>query len=235
MDASERVTQQTDEPDLGRAPHRAGSLPPPALRRLQAVAGVLAPVGFTVSVVAQSLARDDHHLLHDPASALAAGPEGWIQNLTFAVAGGLILAFGLGLHLTIQPPRHFDPGPQLLGLFGLGLVGAALWPAVDASGAVDESRLPHLVAGLVTFTSAWLAALVLATRLRRDPEWRPLARYARAAGVALLLLFVAGAALVRPAGAPLHDWLGLFQWTYLGVWFPFLVALAIRLFPRGSR
>lgn len=203
------------------------------VRRWLGVAGISAPTVFTVSAVTHSLTRDDHSLLSDPVSALAAGPGGWIQDLTFAATGLLVVAFGLGLHLTLRPSRHLDPGPQLLALFGLGLIAAALWPAVDASGAFTANRPPHVVAGLVTFASAWPAALALAPRLAKDPAWGNLSRYVRAVGVLLLPLFIAGVTLVRPASAPLHDWLGLFQWVYLSVWFPCIAVLAVRLLRRS--
>ena len=205
----------------------------PAVRRWLAIAGISAPILFVVSAGVHSLARDDHSLLRDPISALAAGSSGWIQGMTFVIAGLLMIAFGLGLHLTLRPSRHVDPGPQLVAIFGLGMIGAALWPAVDASGVFTAARPAHVIAGFVTFTSAWLAAMALAPRLARDPGWIGLSRYVGAAGVVLLLLFIAGSTLVRPASGPLHDWLGLFQWVYLGVWFTCVAVLAVRLLRRS--
>jgi hypothetical membrane protein len=203
-------------------------------RRWLAIAGIAAPVLFAASAGTQSLTRDDHRVLSDPVSALGAGPVGWIQDVTFAGTGLLLIAFGLALHLTLRPERHLDPGPQFVALSGLGMIGAAVWPAVDASGAFTASRPPHVIAGLVTFASACLAALALAPRLARDPAWSGLARYARATGVVLLLLFVAGSTLVRPANGPLHGWLGLFQWVYLAAWFACIAVLAGRLFRHST-
>ena len=44
----------------------------------------------------------------------------------------------------------------------------------------------------------------------------------------MLVLIVVGG-LVRPPGAPLHAWFGLFQWVLLAVWLPCTVVLALRL------
>ncbi len=197
--------------------------------RLLGYAGFVAPIGFTVSALTQSLIRSDHDLWRDPVSKLASGDHGWIQDITFVVAGVLLMVFGLGLHLTLRPKRHMDSGPGLLGLFGLGLVAAGIFPAVDSTGAFVEDRLPHVIAGFVAFASAGLSALALAPRLRRDPGWSDLASYLRGAGLVLVLLFLAGGILVRPPGAPLHDWLGLFQWVFLAAWYPFIMVLATRL------
>lgn len=68
--------------------------------KLLAAAGVLAPVAFTVSALAHSLTRDDHSLLRDPISALAVGPTGWIQDVTFASVG--VLLIGSASHCTVQ-------------------------------------------------------------------------------------------------------------------------------------
>ena len=50
--------------------------------RLLATFGVRAPLTFAASALTQSLARDEHNLLRDPISALAAGPAGWMQDVT---------------------------------------------------------------------------------------------------------------------------------------------------------
>ncbi|MFW6034249.1 MAG: DUF998 domain-containing protein [bacterium] len=206
-------------------------LSPTTLRWL-AVAGIAAPVGFVASALTQSLLRADHALLTDPISALAAGPDGWIQNVTFAAAGVLLVAFAAGLHGAVRPSRAGALGPVLVALFGVGLLGAAAFPAADAASVFVEDQVPvsHVVAGVVAFLSVGPAALLLSWRLSRDSEWRDLAGYVRAVSVTLLVLFLAGGVLVRPAGAPFHDWLGVFQWVYaVVVWYPCVVVLAVRL------
>jgi uncharacterized membrane protein len=75
---------------------------------------------------------------------------------------------------------------------------------------------------------------VMSRRMAGDPRWQRLATYALATGIALLVLLLAGGSLVRPPGAPLHPWWGLFQWVLLAVWFPCTVVLALRLL-RGAR
>lgn len=203
-------------------------------RRWLGTLGIVAPVAFTASAVVQSLARADHSLVRDPISALAAGPTGWVQDITFVATGLLVIALSFGLHVALRPRRHLDPGPLLLAVQGLGLIGAGAFPATDTTGAFADDRVPHIVAGMVVFSSMWLAALALAPRLARDPAWSDLSRSVRIVGVVLLVLFVIVSTLVRPPGAPLHDWLGLFQWIFLGVWFPCVALLAIRLL-RTSR
>jgi len=81
----------------------------------------------------------------------------------------------------------------------------------------------------MTFLGAGIGLIVMSRRMAGDPRWRRVATYALATGIAVLLLLLAGAGLVRPPGAPLHPSWGLFQWALLAVWFPCTVVLALRL------
>jgi hypothetical protein len=64
--------------------------------------GVIAAVGFVTVALLQSLMRTDHSLLAHPISALAAGANGWIQDLNFAVTGALMIGFAIGIHLAVM-------------------------------------------------------------------------------------------------------------------------------------
>jgi hypothetical protein len=110
-----------------------------------------------------------------------------------------------------------------------------LFPATDATGAVKEDRVLHIVAFPMTFMGAEIGLIVMSRRMARDLRWRSLATYALTTGIAVLVLILAGAGLVRSQGAPLHPWWGLFQWILLAVWFPCTVVLALRLLRDESR
>jgi hypothetical protein len=87
----------------------------------------------------------------------------------------------------------------------------------------------HLGMRRIRWGAVGPAFLVMSRRMAHDPRWRSLVSYALVTGIAILVLFPAGVALVRPPGAPLRPWWGLFQWILLAVWFPCLVVLALRL------
>ncbi len=194
-----------------------------------AVASIVGPIIFAMVALVQSLLQPDHSLVAHPISALAAGPSGWVQDVNFLVFGSFMIAYAIGLHLGVRPTRWGVVGLAFLVLSGVGLVWVGLFPATDATGAFDENRVLHIPGFIMTFLGGGIGLILMSRRMAGDPRWRSLATYALATGIAMLVLFLAGGGLVRPPGAPLHSWLGLFQWVLLAVWFPCTIVLALRL------
>ena len=192
-------------------------------------AGIGGPLIFAVGALMQSLLREDHSLVALPISALAAGPSGWVQNLNFLLFGMFMIAYAIGLHLGVRPSRWGVVGLAFLVLSGVGLVLAGVFPATDASGAFSNEQVGHTVAAFMSFLGAGIGLIVMSRRLAGDPRWRNLAPYALATGIALVVLFFAFGALAEQPGAPLHAWMGLFQWVMVVVWFTCTVVLALRL------
>jgi hypothetical membrane protein len=200
---------------------------------IAAVAGIVGPVMFVTLAFVQSLLRPEHSLIADPISALAAGPNGWVQNVNFLQFGFLMILHALGLHYRLPAARRGVLGTGFLVLSGFGLMWAGLFPATSASGGFEDRAL-HVPGFIMTFSGAGTGLILMSRRMAADPRWRSLAAYTLATGVAVLVMLVAGAVLVRPPAAPLHSWWGLFQWVLLAVWLPCTVILALRAL-RNSR
>ena len=196
---------------------------------LLAAAGIAGPIIFTVVALMQSLLRPDHSLVTHPISALAAGPSGWVQNVNFLLFGLLMIAYAIGLHLGVRPSRWGGVGVAFLVLSGIGLMWGGVFPATDATGAFNEDRLLHIPGFIMTFLGGGIGLIVMSRRMTRDPRWQSFDTYALVTGIAMLVLILVGGGLVRPPGAPLHAWLGLFQWVLLTVWFTCTIVLALRL------
>lgn len=198
---------------------------------LCAMAGIVGPLLFTATFLVQEQFRRAEYIpVAEPVSALEAGPNGWIQQVNFVVFGVLLFAFAVGLHHGVRPTRFGIAGPAVIAWGGVGLVLAATFPLrEDVSGATYDPTGLHYVSGPITFGSIAVGLVVLSRRLARDPRWRSLAGYTLGTGIAVALMFVAFALLVRPDDAPLHDYLGLAQRATLAVWLPCLVILAVRL------
>jgi hypothetical membrane protein len=199
--------------------------------RAAALAGISGPVLFTTVFLAQqAFRRAGYDPIAEPVSALEAGPYGWVQQINFLVFAALLLFFATGLQRGVDRTRYGILGPAFLGIASIGLVLAAAFPLrEDAAGATYDPG-GHFVAGITFFLSSALSLLALSRRLAKDPHFRILATYTAVCGVLALLGFVVLGRLAVPDGAPLHNWAGLLQRiVILGVTFPCLVALGIRL------
>ncbi len=223
------MSKQRDVEQHSRPPAGDDALERSSVIAALAAAGIAGPIMFAVVALVQSLLRPEHSLVADPISALAAGPSGWVQDVNFLVFGSLMIAYAIGLHLGVRPTRWGMVGLAFLVLSGVGLVWAGLFPSTDATSARWDDRVLHIIAFPMTFLGAGIGLIVTSRRMAGDPRWRSVATYALATGIAVLLLLLVGAGLVRPPGAPLHPWWGLFQWVLLAVWFTCTIVLALRL------
>jgi hypothetical membrane protein len=203
----------------------------PSLLPLLAWAGIIGPVLFTATFLAQELARrDEYSPIAEPVSALEAGPNGWIQQLSFLVLGVLTMAHSVGLHAGVRPTRGGVAGPALLFLTGIGTIVAAVFPLREDAAGVTYDPGGHGVGGMIFFFGSPLALILLSRRMRRDTRWGDLARYTLISGLLLVGLAAMMIRLAIPDDAPLHDWAGLLQRiTVVGVLFPCRVALGVRL------
>jgi hypothetical membrane protein len=168
-----------------------------------AVAGIIAPIMFTVLVVVQGLQSGYGHVAM-PISALATWPAGWMQNLNFCVFGVLMTAHAVGLHRAIRPRRGGLVGPALLIVSGLGTVLAGVFPMTrDAGGALNEPA-GHAVASVMGFLGAGLGLIAMSRRMASDPMWRSVASAALGCGITIVLLFPVMGALAVPDNGVLH-------------------------------
>jgi hypothetical membrane protein len=192
------------------------------------MAGLIAPVAFTVTVVVQGLLQPDYSHVQLPISALAAWPWGWLQNLNFLVFGLLMIALAVGLHRRMRSNHRGIIGPVLLVLSGFGVLLAGAFPWQRAG---EEFIVPagHLAGAALTFLGAGTGLIAISRRMASDPRWRSVAAYVLASGVAIVALFLLIMGFARAEDSPLHPWAGLLQRLVLAVWFPCTILLALRL------
>ena len=193
--------------------------------------GLIGPVLFTLTWVAQELFRiEEYSPIKEPVSALAAGPNGWIQSVNFAVFGVLTIAFAVGLYGVTRPSRPGVVGSVLFLVSGLGLLMAAAFPLREDAAGVTYDPGGHTLAGVTFFTSSALALVVISFALARRAETHSLAMPIRVAGVLMLVANPVMSILVIPSDAALHEWAGLAQrLIVLGLLFPARLALSYRL------
>jgi hypothetical membrane protein len=191
------------------------------------VAGIVGPIGFIILVVAQGIVQPDYSHISMPISALAAWPAGWLQNLNFFVCAPLMAAFAIAVNGAIRPTRFGFLGIALMLANSVGMFMAGLFPWINVNGVPTETP-QHVVAAVLTFSSASLGLAVLSRRMTADPLWHDLSAYVLGTGLIMLVLFIAVGAFAIGEGTPLHRWAGLLQRVLVVVWFACLFVVARR-------
>jgi hypothetical membrane protein len=137
--------------------------------------GIVGPVLFIGSFVVHGALRPGYDPLRHPVSSLSLASPGWVQMITFWLSGLLICAYAVGL-------RRAGCGwwtPVLIGLVGLGMVGAGIFAADPISGYPPGSPVPaprtahgiaHDLCSTPVFTALPAAMLIMSRRLFRAGE-----------------------------------------------------------------
>ncbi|MFD0900390.1 DUF998 domain-containing protein [Actinomadura sediminis] len=161
------------------------------------LAGALAGPLFFASAITQTLTREGFDITRHPISQLSIGDLGWIQILTFVLAGTGALALAVGAGRTLTEGAGRRALPILVGVFGAGLVAAGVFPmdpengfpAGTPEGPVAQMSwhgVAHSAAAAVAFTALAIAAVVMTVRCARRRAARP----AVLSGAAALVLLV---------------------------------------------
>ncbi|GAB4052121.1 DUF998 domain-containing protein [Catellatospora paridis] len=187
--------------------------------------GVLAGPLFVVAFLIQGAVKPGgYDALRHPVSSLALGPYGWAQTAVFLVCGLLTVAFAAGLVRLAGVRRKI--GAVLVGLWGVGLVGAGLFVTDPVSGypaGTPDLLVDHTTAGILHDLFSVLAffSLAAATFVLAAGSGSGWAAYSVLSGLAFLgFFFLSGVGFQQDPG--LVDTAGLWQrlslltgWTWL--------------------
>ena len=201
--------------------------------------GVLGPALFIASFLVQGALRPGYDSQQHPVSSLALGGSvGLVQSATFVLTGVLSIGYAAAL-------RRAGCGwaaPILVGVVGLGLIGAGIFAADPINGyppgsPIPSPRTPHGVLHDLCSTPVFLAlpvaGLVMARRLGRwgASRWRA---YSIVTALLYWALFVLAALGFNGAVGSFVPIGGLWQRLCLIVGFGWLAALALwlRRYPR---
>jgi hypothetical membrane protein len=189
--------------------------------------GLAAGPVFTLAFLVEgAIKTDGYEVLRHPVSSLALGENGWLQTANFLVCGALTIAFALGLW---QSRRVSRAGAVLVGIWGLGLLGAGVFTTDPVSGyplgtpaAIDytTSGTLHDAFSLPAFLALAAAQLVLSRG--QGLRW---AIYSVGSAIAFLAFFFLASAGFSQT-EPLVDVAGLFQRLAVVVGWGWLAALA---------
>ncbi len=171
-------------------------------------------------------AVSEYGIRGDFISELAIGRYGFVQTLAFLAFGIGAVALAVGLRRSTKGSWGSLVGSILVGLFGIGVLLDAAFPIDPGGQMTTVAGTVHLVAALAAFVCMVVAMFVLSRTFKQDAGWRSLR------SVSLVLALAALAAFFLPSGG---EWAGLFQRVFVGIVISWMVIVAIRLRPTGSR
>ena len=218
-------------------PRVAGARPPGTGERVLLACGAMGPPLFVVVFLAEGAVRPDYDPLRHPISSLSLGDSGWTQSLSFVVTGLLVVAFAIGLRPALRRLGFGIWVPVLIGLVGVGLVGAGFFPTDPISGyppgtppmppVRSASGVLHDAFSTPVFTALPAACIVVGRRFARL-GLRAWSRYSLATGVVFLVCFIV-TSIGFGQNPTLMPVAGLLQRLTIVVGFAWLTALAVHL------
>jgi len=91
-------------------------------------AGVVAPPIFTVIYLVDGATRAGYDPMRHQVSLLSLGDRGWLQTLSFLVAGGLLVVFAIALRAWLGSGTGERAVPGGIAVAGAGLFLAGIFP-----------------------------------------------------------------------------------------------------------
>ncbi|MCL5995126.1 MAG: DUF998 domain-containing protein [Chloroflexi bacterium] len=209
----------------------------PFALRLLLACGAIGPLLFIVVFLIEGATRADYNPLRQPVSSLSIGDFGWMQVANFIITGLLLLAFAIGLRRALRPSGGWMWGPLLVGLVGIGLIGAGIFISDPLNGYPPGTPLVptvrsvhgrlHDLFGLPVFMGLPIACFVFSRRFARLGE-RGWAAYSALSGFAMLVTFVvAGMGFGQTPG--FADFAGVFQRLSIIIGWTWIALFAFRL------
>ena len=156
-----------------------GSVRTPRLIDAGLWAGVVAPILFTGVYLIAGATRVGYDPVRHQVSLLSLGDGGWVMVAAFLIAGALMVALAVALHLRLRDGPSALAGPVAIGLAGVGLVLAGLFstqplfgypPGTPEGMAIDitPASFAHVLGAFLLVFGLIAATLVLARRFRRE-------------------------------------------------------------------
>jgi hypothetical protein len=125
--------------------------------------GVIAGPVYVFIGLVQALTRSGFDITRHDLSLLSNGSLGWIQVANFLLSGGLTVCTAIGMKRVLSRSGGRTWGPLLLGLYGIGLIGAGIFVADPMNGFPQGSAVSSTISfhGLMHFVSGSIGFLGL--------------------------------------------------------------------------
>lgn len=174
------------------------------LHRALLMISLVGSVLFTLTYSIAGALRPGYSAVREPISALALGPDGWVQQANFIAFGLVAFVGAVAMHVALTPGRGSVWVPVLRVLSGLSMIVVGVF-VTDLSTVTAPTLhgLVHTLASYVSLMSTVAYLIVLGARFVAEPRWRGWALWSWATAVIMMVSLAAfGAALAThgPAG-----------------------------------
>jgi hypothetical protein len=204
-----------------------------AMQLALAMLTIAAIVAYAVLGITVQLLTPGYSALSMGASALAVGPHGELMKLGFVARGVAALALVGALVLALPSAARSPVGEALIAVWGAGAIALAFYDTDMPGGPRTTHGAVHVLVAAVAYVAVAVGELLVALGFARDPAWRPLAPWAVALAlavlVALLAQFAAFGAAARSLSAGLGRYGGLMQRIFLGLALAWMVLVSLRV------
>jgi hypothetical protein len=224
------MATSVQEPSKGRGEQSIAT-------RLLLSCGVIGPLLFIIVFLIEGATRADYNPFRYPISSLSIGALGWIQVTNFLLLGALLVAFAMGVRRSLAGSRGGLWGPLLIGLAGIGLLGAGIFTTDPIFGYPPGAPLVlaqytvhghlHDLCSVLFFAGVPSACFVFCRRFVTSGE-RGWALYSLLAGLGMLAFFVL-AAVGFDQNPGLVSVAGVFQRLSISLGLIWIAILALRL------
>src|ERR671918_2371413 len=147
--------------------------------RVLALLAIVGVAVFLLLLAALHFLRPDVNPVVEPMSNYAVGPYRFLFTAADIGYGLAALALTLGLYLNIAPPGRSYLGLFLLGLYGVSVLLAGIFP-IDVGGEATTFGIIHNIVGNISFFGFPIAVILLSLGMGKDERWRSFRRTALA-------------------------------------------------------
>jgi hypothetical membrane protein len=154
-----------------------------------ALLAIVGMADFLLSIAALHFVRPDVNPALEPISNYAVGPYGFLFTAADIGGGLAALALVFGLYLGIAPRGRSYVGLVLLGLYGISVLLAGIFP-IDVGGEATTVGAIHNVVGNILFFGFPIAVILLSLGMGKDERWRSFRRPALALSIVVVLTVI---------------------------------------------
>jgi len=144
-----------------------------ATKQLLILGAIAGPFYVGVALLQMAI-REGFDIRRHPLSLMSNGELGWIQIANFLITGALVVTGAAGVKQAVRSGRGRTWAPIMLGLYGIGLIGAGIFRSDPALGfppgtpatnnAISTHGILHFVFGAIGFAGLIAVCLIFARR-----------------------------------------------------------------------